>query len=126
MWRRWAGTLMRCSESKSTLSASVMRPRSGAISPAIMLVIVVLPPPEAPNNPVTPAVVSKRALIEKTPSRFSTSTTSISFPVEAHAGVPCQPLGYDQCSERDHDRNQHQPPRRHVAARNLREGIDRR
>ena len=32
-----------------------MRPRSGASSPAIMLTSVVLPEPDGPNTPVTPA-----------------------------------------------------------------------
>ena len=48
------------------------------------------------------------------PSRFSTSTTSISVSVIAHAGAPREPFGRDQRGERDDDRDDDQPasPRR--------------
>src|SRR5947207_267444 len=121
MRRRWAGTSIRRLESNSTVSASMMRPRSGAIRPAIMLTSVVLPAPEGPNKAVTPAALAKRAAIEKPPSRFSTSTASISFSVEAHAGAAGEPFGDHQRRERNRDRDQHQPARRRVAARALRE-----
>ncbi len=69
--RRHVDTLRRVEQHESS---SVMRPRSGLSSPAIMLTSVVLPAPDAPNSAVTPPPVWKRAAIEKSPSRFSMST----------------------------------------------------
>ena len=61
MRRRCAGTFTRAALSNSTVSSSAMRPRSGAIRPAIMLTIEVLPEPDAPNSAVTLPVVSNLA-----------------------------------------------------------------
>src|SRR5215813_8854733 len=110
---------MRALESNSTVSAMAMRPRSGVTRPAIMLASVVLPAPEGPNTAVTPAAVSKRALIvncplrvgdalERAVNRFSTSTLSTLLSVKAHAGSARQPLGDHERHERDCDRDQHQ------------------
>src|SRR5215510_1715968 len=117
--RRWCvGRLMRALESNSTVSAMAMRPQSGVTRPAIMLTSVVLPAPECPNTAVTPAAVSKRALIVNCPlrvadardavNRFSTSTFSTLLSVKAHAGSARQPLGDHERHERDCDRDQHQ------------------
>src|ERR1700724_2310033 len=124
MRRRCGGTLMRAAESNSTVSSIAMRPRSGATSPEIMLTSVVLPAPEGPNTAVTPLPVWKRARREKSPSRFSTSSASILFPVEAHAGAARKPLRGDQRGERDRNGHQHETPRRRVAVGRLGEGID--
>src|ERR1700730_4909228 len=124
MRRRCGGRLMRFSESNSTVSSIAMRPRSGASSPEIMLTSVVLPAPEGPNTAVTPLLVAKRALREKSPSRFSTSTASMLFPVEAHAGAARQPFGRYQRGKRDRDRHEHQARRLRVAVGHLGEGVD--
>src|SRR5580704_2581773 len=124
MRRRCGGRSMRWAESNSTAASIAIRPRSGATNPAIMLTSVVLPAPEGPNTPVTPFPLWKRALREKSPSRFSTSTSSMLFPVEAHAGAPRQPFGRHQRGERDHDRHQHQPPGRRIAVGYLSESVD--
>src|ERR1700722_11257728 len=115
---------MRFSESNSTVSSIAIRPRSGATKPAIMLTSVVLPAPEGPNTAVTPFPVSNRAHREKSPSRFSTSTPSILFPVEAHAGAPRKPFGRHQRGERDRNRHQHQTASRRIAVGHLGEGVD--
>src|ERR1700730_12300932 len=107
---------MRLAESNSTAASITIRPRSGATSPEIMLTSVGLPAPEGPNTAVTPSRVSKRALREKSPSRFSTSTASILFPVEAQAGAPRKPFGGDQRGQRHGDGHQHEAPRRRLAA----------
>src|SRR6202171_5582930 len=114
---------MRLAESNSTVSAIAIRPRSGASSPEIMLTSVVLPAPEGPNTAVTPLPVWKRALREKSPSRFWTSTASILFPVEAQAGAARQPFGGDQRDERNGDGHQHEAPRSRVAVGHLGEGV---
>ena len=62
MRRRQAGTSMRASASNSTSPSSAMRPRSGRISPAIMLMMLVLPAPEGPNSAVAPPAPSKRGV----------------------------------------------------------------
>src|ERR1700681_4414399 len=124
MRRRCGGRLMRSAESNSTVSSIAIRPRSGATSPEIMLISVVLPAPEGPDTAVTPLPVWKRALRTKSPSRFSTSTPSILFPVEAHAGAARQPFGGHQRGERDGDGHQHEASRRRIAIGHLGEGVD--
>src|SRR5437763_2614699 len=116
---------MRAEESNSVSSSSTMRPRSGAINPAIMLMSVVLPAPEGPNRPATPLEILTRALIKKSPSRFSTSTASILFPMKPRAGAPRQPFRGNERRKRDEDRDQHKARRRGVSARRLGERVDR-
>src|SRR5262245_57830194 len=126
MRRRCGGTSIRRARSNSTSSSNVMRPRSGLIRPAIMLTIVVLPPPEGPNSAVAPPTVSNLATIGKLPNRFSTSTRSMSFSVEARAGAARQPFGRDQRDQRQGDRDDDQPQCRAVPGGYLRVGVDRR
>src|SRR5690242_8797642 len=102
-----------------------MRPRSGAIRPAIILTSVVLPAPDGPNSPATPSGISSWALMKKSPSRFSTSMASISLSVKVRAGAPRQPFGDHKGSERDENCDQYQASCRFVSARRLREGVDR-
>src|ERR1044072_446124 len=109
MPRRCGGTFTLPFESKSRVLPLWMRPRSGVTSPATMLTIEVLPEPEGPNSAVTPSTASNFAAMAKSPSCFSTSTASISLPVKARAGAPCEPFGEDQGGERDNDRDDDQP-----------------
>src|ERR1044072_756706 len=125
MPRRCGGTFTLPFESKSRVLPLWMRPRSGVTSPATMLTTEVLPEPEGPNSAVTPPVASNFAVIVKSPSRFSTSTASILFPVEARAGAPREPFGKNQCDERDDDRDDDKPPGCRVRVGNLSVGIDR-
>ena len=74
-----------------------------------MLTIEVLPEPEGPNSAVTPSGASNFAAIAKSPSRFSTSTASMLFAVQARAGAPCEPFGCDQRDERNDDRDHDEP-----------------
>src|ERR1043165_6028836 len=111
MPRRCGGALTLRSESNSTVPLHTIRPRSGVTSPATMLMIAVLPEPDGPNSAVTPSAASNLAATLKAPSFFSTSTASMSLPVEARAGAAREPFGGDQRQERDHDRDRHQPRR---------------
>src|SRR5471032_2003234 len=125
MPRLCAGRFTPPAESNKSLPLHAMRPRSGATSPAAILTIVVLPEPEGPNSAVTPSAASNFAAIVNSPSCFSTSTLSISAPVQPHAGAAREPFGANERDQRDHDCDQHQPPGRGVPVRDLRVGIDR-
>src|SRR5881398_1742784 len=105
MPRRCGGALKPPAASNISVPLQMMRPRSGVISPATMLTIEVLPEPDGPNRAVTPPAASNFAASAKSPSRFSTSTASISFPVDACAHAPREPLGEDQRDQRDDDRD---------------------
>src|SRR4029077_9726668 len=83
------------------------------------------PEPEAPNSAVTPSGASNLAAIAKSPSCFSTSTASMSAPVQSRAGAARQPFGSDQRDQRDDDRDEPQPPGGGVAAGDLGIGVDR-
>src|SRR5271156_4129651 len=125
MRRRCGGILMPAAASNSTVSSSLIEPRSGVSSPAIILTTEVLPAPDGPNRAVAPRAAWNRTLSFSAPSCFSTSTVStLSFPVEAYGGAPCEPLRGDQRRERQHDRHHDQPARFLVAARDLRQGVD--
>src|SRR5947207_15421796 len=100
MLRRYGGWLKRPEESNSSVPSHRMRPRSGVMSPATMLTIEVLPEPDGPNSAVTPSGASNFAATENSPSCFSTSTASISAPVQPGAGAPRQPFGGDERDER--------------------------
>src|ERR1044071_2266051 len=112
--------------SNSTVPLQTIRPRSGVMRPATMLTIEVLPDPDGPNSAVTPSGASNAAATLKSPSFFSTSTASMSLPVEARAGAAREPFGSDQRDQRDHDRDHDQACGRSIGVRNLRIGIDRR
>src|SRR5262245_55846322 len=103
-----------------------MRPRSGVTRPAIMLTIDVFPEPEGPNSAVTPPSVSNFAATEKSPRRFSTSTSMRLLTVEARAGAPREPFRYDERRERDDDRDHDQAERSGIATWDLGVGVDRR
>src|SRR4051812_26183420 len=123
MPRRCGGWLWPPAESNSRVSLHMMRPRSGVIRPATMLTIELLPDPEGPNSAVTPSGASNFAAMEKPPSCFSTSTSSISTPVQPRAGAAREPLGGDEGDERDDDRDHHKPGRRRVRVGDLRIGV---
>src|SRR3954469_25319256 len=125
MPRRYGWTSRRPPETNSSASPLRMRPRLSRISPATMLTIEVLPEPDGPNRAVTPPAASNFAATAKSPSRFSTSTASISFPVDARAHAPREPLGEDQRDQRDDDRDDDQPPRCGVGVGDLHIGVDR-
>src|SRR5947209_9733819 len=126
MWRRCGGRLTRPAESNSSVPLTAMRPRSGVKRPAIMLTIDVLPEPEGPNRAVTPSGVSNFTATLKSPSCFSTSTTSMSAPVQPGAGAPREPFGRNKRDQRDDDCYNDEPRSRRIAAGDLQIGIDRR
>src|SRR5690348_2960705 len=107
---------MRAARSNKVSPSSTMRPRSGSSRPAIMLIRLVLPPPAA----------SKAASIAKSPNLFSTSTDSILRSVQPRGRPSRQPFRGHQRGERDDDGDYHQLERGGVAARHLRERVDRR
>src|SRR5262245_59679504 len=123
MRRRCAGTLILAAESNSTSSPIAMRPRSGVTSPAIMLTMDVLPEPEGPNSAVTPPSVSNFAATEKSPRRFSTSTSML-LPVEPRTGAPREPFRHHERRERDHDGNDNEAQRGSIATGHLGISID--
>src|SRR5450830_1228816 len=125
MRRRQAGRSMRAASSNRTSSSSTMRPRSGRSNPAIMLMMLVLPAPEGPNKTVAPLSLANRAFNENSPSFFSTSTTSMSGSVEPRGGAAGEPVRRDQRGQRDDHGDDHQLQRGGVAARHLRERVDR-
>src|SRR5947207_8954843 len=123
MWRWCGGWLKPPAESNSSVPLTEMRPRSGVSKPATMLTIEVLPEPEGPNSAVTPSGTSNFAAMLNAPSRFSTSTASISAPVQPGAGAAREPFGRDQGDQRNDDRDDDQPRGRCIAAGNLQIGI---
>src|SRR5450759_679551 len=119
-----AGTLMRAASSNKTSPSSTIRPWSGRNSPAIILMMLVLPAPDGPNNAVALFSLSNCAFKENSPSLFSTSTTSMSGPVQARGSTPAEPFRRDQCGERDDHSNDHERERGAVTARHLSECVD--
>src|SRR4029077_1686544 len=126
MWRWGGGRLKPPAESNSSVPSTEMRPRSGASRPATMLTIDVLPEPEGPNSAVTPSGASNFAAMLNPPSRFSTSTASMSAPVQPGAGAAREPFGRDERNQRNDDGENDERRGRRVAAGNLQIGIDRR
>ena len=127
MRRRQAGTSMRAALSNSTSSSSAMRPRSGLSSPAIMLMTLVLPAPDGPNSAVAPLSLANATSSANSPSCFSTWTDEHrQLPCKRCRRAPREPFRGDQRRKRDDDRNDHQLERGGVAARHLRERVDRR
>src|ERR1043165_7391553 len=125
MWRRCGGSLTPPAEANSRVPSRGMRPRSGLTRPATMLTIDVLPEPDGPNSAVTPSGASNFAATLKSPSRFSTSTISMSAPVQPGAGAAREPSGGDQRDERYDDRDDDKPRRGRIAAGHLQVGVDR-
>src|SRR5450755_3828049 len=126
MCLRQTGTSMRAASSNSTSPSSAMRPRSGLSSPAIMLTTVVLPAPDGPNKTVAPVSLANFAVTAKSPSFFSTSTANISNPVESRMSAAGEPFRRDQGGKRNDHGDDHQRERGGIAARHLRERVDRR
>src|SRR5688572_18161246 len=124
MRRRWAGTSILAVESNNRLSPSTIRPRSGCTRPAIMLTIEVSPAPEGPSRAVTPPVVSNLAATEKSPRRFSTSTSML-LTVEPGAGATREPFRHDKRRKRDDDGDDDEAQRRRIATGNLGVRVDR-
>src|SRR5262249_9814199 len=97
----------------------------------IMLTSVVLPAPEGPNTAVTPDAVSNCAAIENSPSCFSTSTASIYSPWKR---MPARRASHSDSTSATSESTiatttsrpaAASPPGGGVAARHLRERIDR-
>src|SRR5262245_65405089 len=101
-----------------------MRPESARASPAIRLRTVLLPAPERPKSAVTPGPVLNAASSAKPPTRQRTSNSSIAAG-GAHGGAAHENLGSHQRAEREQDRQNAKTQRLRVAARHLREGINR-
>src|SRR5262245_47928528 len=126
MRRRCGGTFTLASESNRSRPLHRMRPRSGAISPAIMLTTEVLPEPEGPNSAMARLALSKRTTTENRPSCFSTLISITSTPVQPGAGAAREPCREHEREERHRDRHDDETQRRGVAARHLGEAVDRR
>src|ERR1041385_558693 len=124
MPRRCGDTHTRRALSNSTVPLQTIRPRSGVMRPATMLTIEVLPDPDGPNSAVTPSGASNAAATLKSPSFFSTSTASMSLPMEARAGAAREPFGGDQRHQRDHDRDHEQARGCGIGVRNLGISVD--
>src|SRR3954470_1805077 len=101
-----------------------MRPRSGLNRPATMLTIEVLPEPDGPNSAITPSGVSNLAETVKSPSCLSTSTTSMSAPVQPVTGARGEPFGRNKRDQRDDDRDRHEPRGRGITAGDLQIRVD--
>src|SRR5690348_8031099 len=126
MRRRQAGTLM-CAAASNTGSPSIrIWPPSGFIRPAIILVRLVLPAPEAPNRAVMPLSALKSAHRANSPNVFSMSTAIMSGPVDARRRASRQPFRRHERRNRDEDRHNDQMQGGGVAARRLGERVDRR
>src|SRR5512143_2477136 len=123
MRRRQTGTSMPAAASNSVSPSSTMRPRSGASSPLIMLMMLVLPAPDGPNNAVAPPSLSKAARSTKSPSCFPTSTDNISRPMKPRGGAPRKPFRRQQRAKRNDDRDDDQLEGGGVAARHLRQRV---
>ena len=118
---------MRASVSSSTSPSMAMTPRSGFVSPAIMLTSEVFPAPEAPNRPVTRPSLAKATSTRKFTELFcDVNAQHGQFPCRRLCGAPREPFGGDQGCQRDQDRDHHQPQCRGVAIRRLDQRIDRR
>src|SRR6185437_7437008 len=126
MRRRQAGTSMRASPSNRTSPSSLIWPRSGLSSPAIILMTLVLPAPEGPNKTVAPLSLANDALSVNAPSVFSIFIVSTSLSVQPRGGAARQPFRCDKRGERDDHGDGHQRERGAIAARHLRERVDRR
>src|ERR1035437_5002459 len=124
MRRRQTGTLMCAASSNRTSPSSTIRPRSGRNSPAIILMMLVLPAPDGPNNAVAPLSPANSAFKENSPSCFSTSTTNMSGPMQTRGSAPGEPFRRDQRGERNNHSNDHERERGAVATRHLRECVD--
>ena len=95
--------------------------------PAIMLTMLVLPAPDGPNSAVAPPSLANCALSENSPSCFSTSTDQHRHaPCKSRAGAAGEPFRRDQRGERNDDRDDRPAAARRVAARHLRQRVDRR
>src|SRR6185369_972369 len=110
--------------SYSVRPSTVMRPDCGRARPAIRLSTVLLPAPERPKSAVTPPPVAKAASRVKVPRRQRTSNSSIAAR-GARRGAPHQDFGGHQRGERQEDRQDAEAQRLGIAARHLRERIDR-
>ena len=102
--------------STSTPPSTTIRPRPGAISPAITLTSVVLPEPErAEQRRHGRPALSKRASRSKSPSRCWMSTSMV-IRLEPSAGhAPRQHFRGEQRGHRDGDRDQRQPHARRAS-----------
>ena len=88
---------------------------------------VVLPAPEAPNSAVAPPAASKRGVDrEIAQPLFDVDRQHRQAPCSRAAGAAREPFRRDQRGERDDDGDHHQLQRGGVAARHLRERVDRR
>src|SRR5450759_2507583 len=125
MRRRQAGMLMRAVSSNRNSPSSTMRPWSGRNSPAIILMMLVLPAPEGPNKAVAPLSLANCAFKDNSPIFFSISTTSMSYPMQTRCRAPGEPFRRDQRGERNNHSDDYELQRGAVAARHLRERVDR-
>src|SRR5579862_3747354 len=125
MRRRRGGTKTPRSVSVSASPSTRMRPWSGRISPATMLISVVLPAPERPKRAVRPAPLSNAASSTKAPRRWVSATLSMRSEAKRPAGRALdQRFRSKQRRQRDRDRHKRQAERPKVAARHLDQRVD--
>ena len=116
---------VRCRTASSP--SSTMRPRSGRTSPAIMLMMRVLPAPDGPNSAGDAAVALERARERKVAEPlFDVDGQHVIRRASARRrGAPSH-SDSDQRDQRNDDRDDDEPQRGRIAARHLRERVDRR
>ena len=93
----------RVAVSTSTRPSTTTRPRSGRISPAMMLTSEVLPEPDAPNSAVSRPPLSKAASSVKAAQPVTDVDRRASFDVHPPADAARQRFGDDQRDHRDGD-----------------------
>src|SRR3569623_361570 len=126
MRRRYGGTCNFRAVSSIASPPMTMVPRLGFDRPAIMLMIELLPAPDAPNRPVTRLSLSNAASSLNSPSCLVTLTLSMSQPMNAAQRASREELRRDQRADRHAGGNNDQPQGGQVAVRHLNQRIDRR
>src|SRR6185369_1223971 len=109
-------------ESKSTRSPITMRPRSGRTIPAMAFTSVVFPEPERPKSATMGASLENAASSRNLPRGTATSTSSM---VRTRGAATHQPFGECERRERKQHGEEREAHRLSIAARNLRERVDR-
>src|SRR4029077_7343697 len=125
MRRRSPGTEMPRRASVSSSPSRLTAPASGASSPEITLVRVLLPLPERPKSAMAPGVGAVKVASRRNPaSCFSTDTSSTSA-AEITAHAPHEQLRREQPEQAEREGQDGEPQRERVSARGLHGGVQR-